>query len=168
MLNQLWKKRKSFSKFLICSVQKLVCCVNDLVAIFKKALPSENRWEFRPVYTGKKKEILATGIELFDYEKKALVLAFASWPCNCILLLFNFLCRAYSDSLLRAIISRNHLLLFKIFSNFVHFCPNFQMFCSFFISRNIEFRCRVYSTYPSKRYIYHKSYAVFHREVLII
>ena len=42
--------------------------------------------------------------------------------------------RAYSSSLLRAmraIIARNHLLIFKLFSNFVHFCPNFQIFCPF-------------------------------------
>ena len=39
--------------------------------------------------------------------------------------------RAFSSSLLRAIIARNHLLFFKIFSNFVHFCPNFQIFCPF-------------------------------------
>ena len=39
--------------------------------------------------------------------------------------------RAYSSSLLRAIIACNHLPFFKIFSNFVHFCPNFQIFCPF-------------------------------------
>ena len=39
--------------------------------------------------------------------------------------------RAYSSSLLRAIIARNHLPFFKIFSNFVHFCPNLQIFCPF-------------------------------------
>ena len=39
--------------------------------------------------------------------------------------------RAYSSSLLRAIIARNHLLFFKIFSTFVHFCPNFQIFCPY-------------------------------------
>ena len=39
--------------------------------------------------------------------------------------------RAYSSSVLHAIIAHNHLPLFKIFSNFVHFCPNFQIFCSF-------------------------------------
>ena len=39
--------------------------------------------------------------------------------------------RAFSSSLLRAIIAHNHLLFFKIFSNFVYFCPNFQIFCPF-------------------------------------
>ena len=39
--------------------------------------------------------------------------------------------RAYSSSLMCAIIARNHLPFFKIFSNFVHFCPNFQYFALF-------------------------------------
>ena len=39
--------------------------------------------------------------------------------------------RTFSSSLLRAIIARNHLLFFKIISNFEHFCPNFQIFCCF-------------------------------------
>ena len=39
--------------------------------------------------------------------------------------------RAFSSSLLRAIVTRNHLPFFKIFSNLVHFCPNFQIFCPF-------------------------------------
>ena len=34
-------------------------------------------------------------------------------------------------SLLRAIIARSHLPFFKIFSNFVHLCPNFQIFSPF-------------------------------------
>ena len=34
--------------------------------------------------------------------------------------------KAYSSSLLRAIIACNHLPFFKIFSNFVRFCPNLQ------------------------------------------
>ena len=46
---------------------------------------------------------------------------------------FSWLCsryiRTFSSSLLCAIIARNHLLFFKIFSNFVHFCPVFQIFC---------------------------------------
>ena len=37
---------------------------------------------------------------------------------------------AYSR-LLRTIIARNGLPFLKIFSNFVHFCPNFQIFCPF-------------------------------------
>ena len=37
---------------------------------------------------------------------------------------------AYSSSLLREIIARNHMLL-QIFSNLVYFCPNFQIFCPF-------------------------------------
>ena len=36
--------------------------------------------------------------------------------------------RAYSSSLLRAIIACNDLPFFKIFSKFAYFCPNFQIF----------------------------------------
>ena len=39
--------------------------------------------------------------------------------------------RAYSSSLLHAMIARSHLAFFKIFSGFVHFCPNFQIFSPF-------------------------------------
>ena len=39
--------------------------------------------------------------------------------------------RAYSSNVLYAIIAHNHLALFKIFSNFVYFSPNFQIFCLF-------------------------------------
>ena len=39
--------------------------------------------------------------------------------------------RAFSSSLLCAIVARNHLFFFKIFSNLVHFCLNFQIFCPF-------------------------------------
>ena len=39
--------------------------------------------------------------------------------------------KAYSSSLLHMIIACNHLPLFKIFSNFIHFCPNFQIFSPF-------------------------------------
>ena len=49
------------------------------------------------------------------------------------------LSRAYSNSLLRAIVARNHLPFFKIFSNFVHFCPNFQIFNPFLPLFNIFF-----------------------------
>ena len=45
--------------------------------------------------------------------------------------------RAFSSSLLRAIIAFNHLPFFKIFSNFVNFCPNFQIFCPFLSFFNI-------------------------------
>ena len=41
--------------------------------------------------------------------------------------------RAYSNSLLHVIIAHNHLPFFKIFSNFIHFSPNFQIFCPFFV-----------------------------------
>ena len=37
--------------------------------------------------------------------------------------------RAFCSSLLCAIIARNHLPIFKIFSNIVHFCSYFQIFC---------------------------------------
>ena len=62
------------------------------------------------------------------------------WVCLHILLLMylapEFLkavnkCNAFSSSLLHAIITCNHLLLFKIFSNFEYFCLNFQIFCLF-------------------------------------
>ena len=39
--------------------------------------------------------------------------------------------RPFSSSLLRAIIARNHVPFFKIFSNFVHFGSNVQIFCPF-------------------------------------
>ena len=39
--------------------------------------------------------------------------------------------KAFSSSLMSVIIVRNHLPFFNIFSNFVHFCPNFQIFCAF-------------------------------------
>ena len=39
--------------------------------------------------------------------------------------------RVYSSSLLGAIIARNHLPFFKIFSNFIYFSTNFQVFCPF-------------------------------------
>ena len=45
-------------------------------------------------------------------------------------------CRAFSSSLLRAIITHNHLH-FKIFSYFVQFCPNFQIFYTFLPFLNI-------------------------------
>ena len=41
--------------------------------------------------------------------------------------------RVYSSSLLHVIITHNHLLFFKIFWNFVHFCPNSQIFFPFSI-----------------------------------
>ena len=40
--------------------------------------------------------------------------------------------RAFSSTLLRAIIARNHLHFFKISSTFLYFCPNFQIFFPFF------------------------------------
>ena len=39
--------------------------------------------------------------------------------------------RTFSNCLLCVIITCNHLPLFKIFSNFVYFCSNFQIFCPF-------------------------------------
>ena len=39
--------------------------------------------------------------------------------------------KAYSSSLLHVIIAHSHLLSFKIFSDFVCFCTNFQIFCPF-------------------------------------
>ena len=40
--------------------------------------------------------------------------------------------RAYSSSLLHTIIAGNHLPFLKMYSNFSHFCTNFQIFCLFF------------------------------------
>ena len=39
--------------------------------------------------------------------------------------------RGHSSSLLHGVIACNHLLFPKIFSNFVYFCPHFQIFCPF-------------------------------------
>ena len=47
--------------------------------------------------------------------------------------------RAYSSSLLCAIIAHNHLPIFKIFSNFVHFCPNFKYFALFWKNAHMSF-----------------------------
>ena len=51
--------------------------------------------------------------------------------------------RAYSSSSLRAIITCNHLPLFNRFSNFVQFCPNFQIYCPFlpFFNISLPFFC---------------------------
>ena len=62
-------------------------------------------------------------------------LPFKIWPTN--LTYYFSVSRACSISLLRAIITRNHLPFFKIFSNFVHFCPNLQTFCPFLTSLTI-------------------------------
>ena len=39
--------------------------------------------------------------------------------------------RAFSRSLLSAIVAHNYLSFLKIFSNLVHFCPDFQICCPF-------------------------------------
>ena len=41
-------------------------------------------------------------------------------------------CRAYSSCFMDAIGACMRLPFFKIFSNFIHFCPNFQIFSPFF------------------------------------
>ena len=46
-------------------------------------------------------------------------------------IIFTSFTRAFSSSLLRAIIAHNYLSFFKIFSSFTHFCPKFQIFCPF-------------------------------------
>ena len=56
--------------------------------------------------------------------------------------------RAFSSSLLGAIIAHNHQPFFKICSNFVHFCANFQIFCPFLPFFNIfcpflSFSCKI-------------------------
>ena len=40
--------------------------------------------------------------------------------------------RAYPSCFMHAIVARMRLPFFNIFSNFVHFCSNFQIFCPFF------------------------------------
>ena len=40
--------------------------------------------------------------------------------------------RAYSSCSMHAIVACMGLPFFKVFSNFVHFCPKFQIFCPFF------------------------------------
>ena len=42
-----------------------------------------------------------------------------------------FTSRAYSSCFMHAIVARLRLAFFKVFLNFVHFCPNFQIFCPF-------------------------------------
>ena len=39
--------------------------------------------------------------------------------------------KAYSSCFIHALVACMRLLFFKLFSNFVHICPNFQIFCSF-------------------------------------
>ena len=39
--------------------------------------------------------------------------------------------RVYSSCLMHTIVARVRLPFFKIFSNFLHFCPSFQMICPF-------------------------------------
>ena len=39
--------------------------------------------------------------------------------------------KAYSGCFMHATLARMRLPFFKIFSNFVHFCPNFTIFCPF-------------------------------------
>ena len=46
-------------------------------------------------------------------------------------IILSYAIRAYSSSLLRAIIACNYLPIFEIFLNFVCFCPNCQIFCPF-------------------------------------
>ena len=53
------------------------------------------------------------------------------WPQNRVFWLFRSIYRAFSSSSSSAIITHNHLPFLKIFSNLVHFCPNFQIFCPF-------------------------------------
>lgn len=52
---------------------------------------------------------------------------------------FSIESRTFSSSLLLAIIARNHPSFFKIFSHFLHFCPNVQIFCPFLPIFNIVF-----------------------------
>ena len=50
--------------------------------------------------------------------------------CICICI-YGVTIRGHSSSLLHGVIACNHLLFPKIFSNFVYFCPHFQIFCPF-------------------------------------
>ena len=43
----------------------------------------------------------------------------------------NSVIRAYSSCSMHAIVARMRLPFLKIFSNFLHFCPHFQIFCPF-------------------------------------
>ena len=51
----------------------------------------------------------------------------------------------YSSSLLRAKIAQNHLPFFKIFLNFAHFYPKFQIFWPFepFFNIFLSFICKI-------------------------
>ena len=70
-------------------------------------------------------------LRIFFVSEKSYV-SFSRYSSFCIFNhLFIYPIQGYSSSLVRAIIARNHLPSLKIFSNFEHFCPNFQIFCPF-------------------------------------
>ena len=56
---------------------------------------------------------------------------FVNMPSTTLSIYERFTCRAYSSSFMHAIVAHMRFPFFKVFSNFVHFCPNFQMFCPF-------------------------------------
>ena len=55
-----------------------------------------------------------------------------SWNYNHMVNKWKNMYRAFSISLLHAIIAHNHLPFLKIFSNYAHFCPFFSNILSFF------------------------------------
>ena len=73
------------------------------------------------------------------WRKIFLMLNSINWPnfiiwLSLLLKILGNMCiviRTYSSSLLHVIIVCNHLPFLKIYSGFLHFCPNFQIFCPF-------------------------------------
>ena len=78
------------------------------------------------------------GLFLYLWKKKVWV----KWTVNkqyAKIQKYRYKNRAFFSSLLHVIIACSHLPFFKIFSNFVRYCPNFQMFCPFLPFFNILF-----------------------------
>ena len=59
----------------------------------------------------------------------------------------------FPSSLLSELISHNHLPFFKIFSNFVHFCPNFHIFFPFLLFFNFFFFSPFFVLFSEKSHV---------------
>ena len=107
-----------------------------------------NRIKIVPVYAHELSKPISLIKRRIEYLTKALLAQFSKiimffwvsvgksflgiWEWNWVFLISKYWQdRTYSNSLLHVINSYNHLPFFKIFSNFVHFCANFQIFCAF-------------------------------------
>ena len=79
------------------------------------------------------------------------------YDVNIFLLIWHFsFSRTYSSCLTHSIVTCMRLPVFKIFLKFVHFCPNFQIFCLFlpfffFFLKN----CTHALTFQNKPYLYY-------------